>query len=85
MPVMNDTTEKIAAAMCNKFRKKSNQERMPMGFAMFDTAKTMMLASRPNLSVTEKRKMLFLRLYGNELDSQIIKKVLAHLESLPVQ
>ena len=56
-----------------------------MGFAMFDTAKMMMLASRPNLSVTEKRKMLFLRLYGNELDSQIIKKVLAHLESLPVQ
>ena len=82
---MNDTTEKIAATMCNKFRKKSNQERMCMGFAMFDTAKMMMLASRPNLSVTEKRKMPFLRLYGNELDSQIIKRVLAHLESLPVQ
>ena len=81
---MNDTTEKIAATMCNKFRKKSNQERMCMGFAMFDTEKMMMLASRPNLSVTEKRKMLFLRLYGNELDSQIIKRVLAHLESLPV-
>jgi len=56
-----------------------------MDFAIFDTAQTIMLASRPNLSVTEKRKMLFLRLYGNELDSQIIKKVLAHLESLPVQ
>lgn len=82
---MNDTTEKIAATMCNKFRKKSNQERMCMGFAIFDTAQTIMLASRPNLSVTEKRKMPFLRLYGNELDSQIIKKVLAHLESLPVQ
>jgi site-specific recombinase XerD len=84
MPVMNGTTEKIAASICNKFRKKNNQERMRMGFAMFDTAKTIMLASRPNLSVTEKRKMLFLRLYGNELDSQIIKRVLAHLESLPV-
>lgn len=82
---MNDTTESIAAAMSNKFRKKSSQERLRMGFAMFDAAKTMMLASLPNLSATEKRKMLFLRLYGNELESQIIKKVLSHLESLPVQ
>ncbi len=57
---MNDTTESIAAAMSNKFRKKSSQERLRMGFAMFDTAKTMMLASLPNLSATEKRKMLFL-------------------------
>ncbi len=81
---MNDTTESIAAAMSKKFRKKNSQEKMSMGFSKFDTAKTMMLASLPNLSATEKRKMLFLRLYGNELESQIIKKVLSHLESLSV-
>ena len=34
-----------------------------MDFAIFDTAQTIMLASRPNLSVTEKRKMPFLSLF----------------------
>jgi len=60
------------------------EERLLMGFSMFDSAKAIMLASRQNLSITEKRKMIFLRLYGNEFDHPTIKKVLAHLESLSV-
>jgi hypothetical protein len=63
---------------------KNKEERLLMGFSMFDSAKAIMLASRQNLSITEKRKMIFLRLYGNEFDHPTIKKVLAHLEGLSV-
>ena len=82
---MNDTPEAIAEVMRTKFRQKNNEERLCMGFSMFDSAKAVMLASRQDFSITEKRKMIFLRLYGNELDRSTIKKVLAHLESLTAQ
>jgi hypothetical protein len=81
---MNDTPEAIAEVMRTKFRQKNNEERLRMGFSMFDSAKAIMLASKENLSITEKRKMIFLKLYENELDRSTIKKVLAHLESLSV-
>jgi predicted transcriptional regulator len=81
---MNDTPDVIAEIMRKKFMQKNQEERMLMGFSMFDSAKAIMLASRQNLSITEKRKMIFLRFYGNEFDHPTIKKVLAHLDSLSI-
>jgi len=80
---MNDTPEAIAAIMRKKFRQKNNEERLRMGFSMFDFAKAVMLSSRPNLTTTEKRKIIFLRLYGSDFDGQTIKEVLDHLARLP--
>jgi hypothetical protein len=51
-----------------------------MGFAMFDAARAMMVASMPGLSAKEQRKTIFKKLYGNEFDSQAIKKILNYLE-----
>lgn len=73
---MNDTPDVIAEIMRKKFMQKNKEERMIMGFSMFDSAKAIMLVSRQNLSITEKRKMIFLRFYGNEFDHPTIKKVL---------
>jgi hypothetical protein len=51
-----------------------------MGFAMFDAAKAMMVASIADLTAKEQRKTIFTRLYGNEFDSQAIKKIFDYLE-----
>jgi hypothetical protein len=76
---VTDTPDAVAAIMRTRLQQKSGEERLYMGFSMFDSAKAMMLASVAILPASEKRKMIFLRLYGNEFDSERIKKLLDHL------
>ena len=50
---------------------RSNAERFEMGSRMFDAAREMILASLPaNLSESERRRLLFERVYGSPFPVQ---------------
>ncbi len=68
MPRMTDTPPEIERMVRNKLMARSAEERLIMGVEMFDSAREMVKASLPkNLSVTERRRLLFKRIYGKEL------------------
>ena len=60
--------------------KKSGEERLMMGFSMFETAKKLVISSlfskSNKLSHANLRKAIFLRFYGNDLSPDMKKKVL---------
>jgi len=65
---MTDTSPEIERMVRNKIIARSGEERFIMGAEMFDSAREMVKASLPkNLSETERRRLLFKRLYGKEL------------------
>lgn len=64
---MIDTTTEAEKIQSELFDKMTGEERMKIASDMFDTARTLVLASLDkNLNDTEKRKALFLRFYGND-------------------
>lgn len=66
---MDDTPENIAAIVREQLLAKSGAERVAMGSRMFDSARTIALASfPPGLSEIETKRRLCERLYGNEVD-----------------
>jgi hypothetical protein len=68
MPEVTDTPSEIERMVRNKLMARSAEERFIMGAEMFDSAREMVKASLPkNLSVTERRRLLFKRIYGKEL------------------
>jgi hypothetical protein len=68
MPEMTDTSPEIERMVRNKIMARSGEERFIMGAEMFDSAREMVKASLPkNLSETERRRLLFKRIYGKEL------------------
>ncbi len=77
---MTDTPEPIIAVMAQRMRKKTGEERLRMGFSMFDFAKMLMTVSQGSLPTSEMRKAVFLRLYGNDFDEVSRAKILRHLE-----
>ncbi len=65
---MTDTSPEIERMVRNKIIARSGEERFIMGAEMFDSAREMVKASLPkNLSETERRRLLFKRIYGKEL------------------
>ena len=65
---MNDTPPRIQEMVRKKLMARSGEERLIMGSLMFDAAREMILASLPpNLSLPERKRMLFQRLYGKLL------------------
>ncbi len=75
---MNDTTKETAEFIRGKLLAMSGAERVLMGSRMFDSARTIMLASfPPGISKLETKRRLCERLYSNEVD------VAAFVESLP--
>jgi hypothetical protein len=68
MPEVTDTSPEIERMVRNKIIARSGEERFIMGAEMFDSAREMVKASLPkNLSETERRRLLFKRIYGKEL------------------
>lgn len=62
---MNDTPLRIQEIVRKELMARSGEERLIMGSQMFDAAREMILASLPpNLSLSERKHMLFQRLYG---------------------
>ena len=77
---MKDTHPVIAERIKALMRKKSGEERLMMGFSMFETAKKIVVSSifskSNKLSPADLRKAIFLRFYGNDLSLDIKKRVL---------
>lgn len=80
---MNDTHHRAAAKMKELMQKKSPEERLVMGCAMFDFSKQLVITSisknKSHLSLPALRKELFLRFYGIDFDSEKQAKILSHL------
>lgn len=72
MPLVTDTSPEIAAAVRDRIMKFSGAERFIMGTRTFDSARAVMLASLPkDISETERRRILFERLYGDLLPPDV--------------
>lgn len=69
---MNDTTPGVDKWLREKYAALSGPERFVMGAEMFDSARTLVLASLPkNLAPEEARRRLCERLYGPEIASRV--------------
>ena len=63
---MNDTTPEVALLVRKLSSRKTGVERLQMGASMFETARTMVLASLPpGLPEREIRRRLCARFYGD--------------------
>ena len=66
---MTDTTPQIERMVRDEIMARSSEERFIRGAQMFDAACEMAKASLPRgLSEPERRRQLFKRIYGEELD-----------------
>lgn len=81
---MNDTPREIDERYRAMLMQRSGEERLMMGCAMRETARTLVEASLrerdPHATVETIRKGLFLRFYGHEFDAQTRAKILAAIE-----
>ncbi|MGC3990478.1 MAG: hypothetical protein QM796_12515 [Chthoniobacteraceae bacterium] len=65
---MTDTSPEVAALVRERLMALSGSRRFVMGSQMFDAARRMVIASLPNnLLESERRQLLFKRLYGEDL------------------
>lgn len=87
---MNDTSADIDQRYRAMLMQRTGEERLIMGCAMRDTARTLVEASLrerdPQATVETIRKGLFLRFYGQEFHPETRVKILAAIESaaLPI-
>jgi hypothetical protein len=66
---MTDTHPEIERMLRDKLMALSGEQRFIMGAQMFDSALEMINASlSPNLSDAERRRQLFKRIYGQEME-----------------
>ena len=66
---MTDTSPEAARLVRELYARKSGAERVDMGASMFESARTLVLASLPpGLSEREIRRRLCLRFYGKLAD-----------------
>lgn len=80
---MNDTSPEVESLFNELMMKKTGQERMRMGFSMFEMARKQVLASiihqNPKADSKEIRKQLFLRFYGDDFTPEEREKILARM------
>jgi hypothetical protein len=68
MSQVTDTRPEIERMVRHKIMARSREERFIMGAEMFESAREMVKASLPkDLSESERRRVLFKRIYGKEL------------------
>ena len=77
---MNDTAPEIEAIFEQMMMNKSGQERLQMGFSMFNMARRQVTAAirknKPDADAIEIRREIFLRFYGNDFSQEEQKKIL---------
>ena len=82
---MKDTLPEMDARYQDMLMQRSGEERLVMGCAMRETARTLIEASireqDPQATPEAVRKGLFLRFYGHEFDADSRRKILAAIES----
>ena len=76
---MNDPHIEITAKVKELMKLKSNEERLLMGFSMYDTAKEIVKSSiierNPHMTVNQMRREIFLRFYGVEFTKDSRDKI----------
>ena len=82
---MFDTHPEIAVRFRDLMMSKSGEQRLVMGFSMYDTAKQIVLNSicnhRPGITDAEIKREIFLRFYGQEFSEADREKFLSELAS----
>jgi hypothetical protein len=74
---MNDTDKKIDDIYREMIRKKTGEERILMGFSMFQFSTKILLSSvKEKIPDIDLKKYMFLKIYGSDFDSLQIKKIL---------
>ncbi len=82
---MNDTDKKIDDIYKEMLRKKTGEERLKMGFSMFQFAGTILLSSLKNKTSSDSdnvtidkdlRKNIFLKIYGSDFEKKELEKIL---------
>jgi hypothetical protein len=77
---MNDTNPEIESRFIKMMMRKSGQERLKMGFSMFDMARRQIMASvemnKPDADIKHIRKEIFLRFYGEEFSKKERERIL---------
>ncbi|RJR20281.1 MAG: hypothetical protein C4581_03625 [Nitrospiraceae bacterium] len=80
---MNDTSPEIESRFIEMMMRKSGEERLRMGFEMFNMARTQVIASiriqKPDADLAEISKELFIRFYGQDFSHDESRKILAHI------
>jgi hypothetical protein len=84
---MKDTSPEMESYFNELIMKKTGQERLKMGFSMFDMARRQVLASilkdNPNADPGEIRREIFLRFYGQDFPPAEQERILAQILSTP--
>jgi hypothetical protein len=79
---MKDTDPKTLEYFNRLIMNKPPQERLIMGFSMFDTAKEIVKCSIkekfPDISSTKMKQEIFIRFYGTDFDTATKNKILNH-------
>lgn len=69
---MNDTSESVRRLLRDRYAQLTGAERLMMGASMFDSARTLALASFPRgLSPRETKRRLCERFYGRQLAERV--------------
>ncbi len=80
---MNDTNPEIKKHFIEMIMKKSGEQRLKMGFSMFNMARQQVISSikrdKPDANIQEIRKGIFLRFYGQDFSSEELAKILMRL------
>lgn len=83
---MNDTSPSVEDIFLKMMMKKSGQERMMMGFSMFEMARRQVVASvkmnNPDADVKDIRRGIFLRFYGQDFSPEEREKILSKLDTV---
>lgn len=62
-------------------RQKSGENRLKMGFSMFDLAMAMILASLPaGIDAGQIRRHIFIRLYSSDFNPEQCNKIIRYLQ-----
>ncbi len=80
---MKDTNNEVELYFNKMIMNKTGQERLIMGFSMFEMARTQILAflksNNPNIDSKEINKYIFLRFYTEDFSHEEQKKILMRI------
>ena len=73
---MNDKDPMIQKMLDERYQKMTGEERLKIGFSMYDTARAIVLSSLPqDLSSEDRAVQLFLRFYEHDFSSEEREKI----------
>jgi hypothetical protein len=73
---VNDTDPMIQKMLDERYQKMTGEERLKIGFSMYDTARAIVLSSLPqDLSTEDRAVQLFLRFYEHDFSSEEREKI----------